>query len=569
MNFHRQKNQNAMMFKPQHPARKLHALSLAVAGLWLQTALSAQAQVVPDAGQILQQQAKPPAPPPQPGKTLQVQTPATEVVLPGGSQVTLNALQFSGNSVIDSAKLQLLLADAPGQRFDMAGLRGLVDRVSAHYHQAGYLFARAYLPPQDLAAGVLRIEVLEGRYGQTRVQTEQPGWSDAAQAYFKRLAPDSVIEGAALERATLLLSDLPGVQSTPVMQPGTRTGTGDLVVALARGPAISGSIGADNQGNRYSGQHRVHGALDWNSPLRLGDKLSLRSMLSDEQLWLGSLAYSLALGSDGLLGSLSYAHTSYELGREFASLGATGTAKVGSAGLVYSLLRSNQANLKLSGQVQHKSLRDDQLALHDRKTSVSVPLGLDFDRRDALGGGGLTFGSLSLTAGRLSMPEAQAALDSNNTRGQFQKINLDLVRLQSLSSGFSAYGRFSGQWANKNLDSSERTSLGGASGVRAYPSGEATGDQGWLLQAELRWSQGAWEPYAFIDTGDVRINAKPAALMLHNRRELAGSGLGLRYQAKQWELNAAVAAQTRGGQSQADGGAGGSTLGWVNASYRF
>ena len=42
------------------------------------------------------------------------------------------------------------------------------------------------------------------------------------------------------------------------------------------------------------------------------------------------------------------------------------------------------------------------------------------------------------------------------------------------------------QFSNKNLDSSEQLSLGGITGVRAYPSGEASGDQGYKLTTELQ-----------------------------------------------------------------------------------
>lgn len=548
----------------------LHALAIAAAVLMLQAAgmPAARAQGAPDAGQILQQ-LKPVPEAPRPGPALQIQAPTTEATLPGGVQVQLRAIEFGGNTVIDSARLQQLLADATGHSLDLAGLRALADRVGTFYREAGYLFARAYLPPQTLRDGVLRIEVVEGRYGQIRAQADEAPWGAAAQAYLARLQPGSVIEGPPLERATLLLGDLPGVRITPVIQPGTQVGTGDVVVAVVRGPAFSGNLGLDNHGNRYSGKNRLVAALDWNSPWRMGDQLSLRSVLSDHKLWLGSLAYGAPLGSNGLRGSVSHAHTSYELGKEFAALGATGTARVSSLGLSYPLQRSNRASLRLSVQLQRKRLRDQQAQVAQSKTAQTLPLALDFDRRDDTLGGGLSFGSLSFTPGKLKLPAAQVAGDSNETRGHFRKLNLDLVRLQSLPGALSAYGRFSAQRANKNLDSSERISLGGAAGVRAYPSGEGTGDQGWLLQAELRLALGAVSPYAFVDTGSVRINANPTPQSGNNQRDLAGAGLGLRGQIQRWDLNAALAWRTRGGAAQADGGKGGQPRVWVNAGYAF
>ena len=43
-----------------------------------------------------------------------------------------------------------------------------------------------------------------------------------------------------------------------------------------------------------------------------------------------------------------------------------------------------------------------------------------------------------------------------------------------------------GQLAFDNLDSSEKMELGGAYGVRAYPEGEAFGDEGYIATAEAR-----------------------------------------------------------------------------------
>ena len=50
----------------------------------------------------------------------------------------------------------------------------------------------------------------------------------------------------------------------------------------------------------------------------MGDQLSLRSLYTEEGMWYGSLDYSLPLGGSGLRGKVGYAHTYYELGKEFA-----------------------------------------------------------------------------------------------------------------------------------------------------------------------------------------------------------------------------------------------------------
>ena len=148
-----------------------------------------------------------------------------------------------------------------------------------------------------------------------------------------------------------------------------------------------------------------------------------------------------------------------------------------------------------------------------KKSSHSLPLTLQFDHRDNGLGGGITFGSLVLTPGQLDL--ASGATDLLNTEGSYQKVNLDVVRLQATAlNGLTVYGRASGQWADVNLDSSEGFSIGGMSGVRAYPSGEASGDTGWLAQLELRYQLGSLNPMCFTiwPRCGRMLNLRPAAL---------------------------------------------------------
>lgn len=554
------------MKKQQLPRRNTVAMALGVALLHFSPA--AQAQVPPDAGQTLQQ-LQPPIAAPRESQPLKIQAPLDSApIAPGGVAVILNTVKLSGNSVFSEETLRAALGDVTGKTFDLAGLRGLAQRITDVYQAGGYPFARAILPPQDLANGDLRIEVIEGRYGVVQAQGDDSVLAQQASAFLDGLLPGSVIASAPLERAALLLDDLPGIQTSATMRPGTQAGTGDLIVQVARDQRVRGDIGLDNAGSRYTGKNRVRANVDINSPFLLGDQLTVRALLSEEKLWLGSLGYSLPLGTSGLRGNVGYSHTSYELAKEFASLHANGTAKVASAGLSYPILRSQKANLTLIATYQSKDLHDnrDSTRTYESKSSQSMPLALQFDYRDAFDG--ITYGSASWTPGKLKLDAGLTAVDDYKSNGRFHKVNLDVVRLQSLPAGFNLMAHLSWQQANKNLDSSEKLSLGGASGVRAYPSGEATGDEGGLAQLELRYDAGAYTPYAFMDAGRITVNAKPVVAG-DNRRSLSGGGLGLRYQRQAWSADVALAWRTMGGRSLSETNSDPKPRVWLNVEYRF
>lgn len=175
-------------------------------------------------------------------------------------------------------------------------------------------FARAFLPAQTASGGVIRIEIIEGRYGRVSAQ------GDAAlvarsDGFLAPLVPGEVIQNRLLERTTLILDDQPGISISPVMRPGEALGSGDLEVRVTRESGIEGEIGLDNHGNRYTGSQRLRANLQADSPFLFGDQLSVRSLYTEEGMWLGGVTYSLPLGHSGLRGSISHAHNAYELAK--------------------------------------------------------------------------------------------------------------------------------------------------------------------------------------------------------------------------------------------------------------
>lgn len=524
--------------------------ALLASPLWVSVALATP----PDAGQTLQQlQQEPPSLP----KTdsLLITTPQTQIdTPPGGPKVAVSSIRFIGHTLFSDEQLIAVLGEqALGQAYDLAGLRQLAEQISQFYREQGYPFARAFIPAQNLTNGLLTIEVLEGRYGQVSVISEEEKLQRYAQRFLAGLVPDTVMESRALERATLILSDQPGIKVSPIIQPGSQTGSGDLMVDVQRDRLLSGSIGADNHGNRYTGKHKVKANLNLNSPFMLGDQFTLNVMASDYQdssgLLFGGVGYNLPLNGDGLRANISYSHTYYQLGKDFKSIDADGVADTYLAGLSYPLMRSQKTNLNLSLSLQHKALNDDpgNQAARAKKNSVSVPLTLNFDTRDAFGGGAVTFGSISWTKGDLSLDNTLKAGDVNNTRGAFDRFNLDLARLQSLPSNLNLYVRGSVQWANKNLDSSEGFGIGGIAGVRAYPTGEGYGNVGWVTQTELRYNWSAYlSPYVFYDVGSSTANQ--TSVRDNPVKDLSGSGLGLRVNYKGWSADLAAAWRINGGR---------------------
>lgn len=497
----------------------------------------AQAPLPPDVGDILQERREAPEMP-QARAPLEIQTPVLQPVEPGGPSVRLQAIELTGNSVFTAETLLSELGEIAGMEVDLAGLRALADQLMAFYQRQGYLFATVFLPAQTADEGRVRMDIIEGQFGVVEASGDDARLVAGTNQRLSVLTPGDVITSNALERTTLLLEDLPGLAIEPIIRPGEQFGTGDLQINVLLEQPYGFELGLDNHGNRYTGYHRARFDAQANSLIEFGDQLSLRTLYSEEDLLLGSLTYTRPLGRDGLRLTASHAYTSYELGRDFNELGLEGRAEITNLGLSYPLIRSEALNLTLASSLQYKDLEDRAPDRDDNKTSRSIPVSLSFDRRDRLGGGGLWFGSLSATPGEIRLSQAQRAEDVLGIHGSYTAFNLDLIRVQALPiDALSLYARYSSQWADSNLDSSESFSLAGPTGVRAYPVGEVSGDEGWLTQAELRYRYGMFAPYVFYDIGSV--TSQPSTT-------LAGAGIGTRVSYQRLTLDAGAAWRTRG-----------------------
>lgn len=541
---------NSMMNKSN---ATLSIISLAL----LASAAAHAAPPVPDAGQVTRELQK------QPELVVPKAVPPLRVegeAAPKGAassdvRIAVQSIRVTGNQVFTAAELEALVADLAGAERSLAELNAGAARITAYYRERGYVVARAYLPAQDIKDGAVVVNVLEGVLDQQRVTNKSRLPDARANGYLGGVKQGDVLQAQQVDRALLLLADTPGVGGArAALQPGASVGTTDLLVELDPAQAYAASLDADNYGNRYIGEYRVGAALALNSPLNLGDLLSFRLLTSGDLMRYARLAYQVPVGVSGLKLGGAYADTRYKLGKEFASLQAHGTASSTSVYASYPFLRSQMANLSGTLTWENKKLVDqtDSPASHVDKKVRLATVGLAGSRQDALLGGGLTAFEASLARGDLAMDAASLALDaapaSAQSNGSFTKLAYTLNRLQRVSDSDTLFLSLAGQRASKNLNSSEKFSLGGASGVRAYPQGEGSGDQGWLATVEVRHSlTSQLQGVLFYDAGSVDISHNPYAAG-DNSRSIAGAGLGLNGQYGRLQFRTSVAWRTSGGQ---------------------
>ena len=460
----------------------------------------------------------------------------------------VNAVRVEGNQRIATAQLQPLVDGLAGKDVSLGELRAAARAITEMYRASGFVVARAFVPAQRLDDGVVTVSVLEGSLHASTVQNRSRVRQETLDAIVAAQALDGqVIRSAPTDRTLLLLADLPGVGAVNgLLKPGEAVGTSDLMIPVEPGKDREGDVSADNYGNRYTGTYRLNGHVDLLSPLHRGDRLSLRGTVTDLNLVYGRAAYDLPANDNGLRAGVAVSSSRYQLGQEFKSLDADGTANTLGAYALAPIQRSLLSNVWASGAVEQRWLSDHagSSGTTTKKNAATGTVTLYGDVADAIGGGAINTWSASAVGGHLDIrtPAARNADQAGpQANGNYLKVLGSATRLQALTADTSAFVAVSGQRASKNLDSSEKFVLGGLYGVRAYPQGEGAGDDGWLASVELRHTlAGVAQASVFYDAGHTRYEHVRYATG-SSGESLRGYGVGLAGAWRDFNAHAVVA----------------------------
>lgn len=475
---------------------------------------STHAFAAPDAGDILRQQPQPPAVTP-------VQKPQVTPAVPAeaekdtGPKILVKGFRIEGAVLISEAELVAQLKDAVGKELSFQQLQGTTFVLIAYYAEKGYL-ARVILPEQDIKDGIVTLQVIEGKRGNLRINSTEEHINAARVERFidRRLANGDAMNIANLGEALNILNEQPGIAATSSLAPGKGEGEIDVVVNASPKPPVGLNFGVNNHGSRSTGEMQESVGITLGNPTGYFDQAAVTANVSDGTTY-GRLDYSVAVGDAGLRLGANTSNLSYHLTQpSFAALQANGTAATYGLTASYPLARRAEFNLSISGSVDNKRLIDNTVAgeTGNRRVAVGNLELSGYTMGGSLLGGGIASFGAGVSFGNSDQRNAGALNADSTTRqvqGRFGKLSINAGYLRSLTSDWSLNATLRAQYAGKNLDSTERMSLGGPSGVRAYPVGEASGDDAALFTFNLgRKITDKLSANLFADTGAVHVNHK-------------------------------------------------------------
>jgi len=483
--------------------------------LLLSNVAHAQAPTPPvSAGSLLEEveRQRPPSAAPRQGPALNVPQPMAPSAAPT-AEFTVKQFTFTGNTKVRSATLEAALAGYLNREIQFKDLQEAANVVADTYAEQGWL-ARAFVPRQDITEGTVRIHIIEAVYGGSRIDGEV---SHASLAQIQGMVDAQNRVGEALslvdvERGLLIADDLPGVSVVGSLVAGENTQETDVLINVEDTQWITGRVQVDDQGNKSTGENEVSVNTAINGLTGHGDQFTAYGLYT-EGLSFVSVGYSVPLSDRGLRLGTSYSTLGYRIvDKDLAAVEGSGFANTWGFDLTQPLIRSRNTNVTARLGFTNKLFENRASGVSTSEHTVEVvALNLTATHLDSWGGGGYT--ALTLTP---SMGHVDYGLNQNNQRliaatteseGRYSKLRYSLSRQQNLPANFSLYANLRGQFASKNLDSSERFYLGGPYGVRAYPNNEGGGSQGTLFSFEVRYNvMPELQLAAFYDVGEVQVN---------------------------------------------------------------
>ncbi len=448
----------------------------------------------------------------------------------------LGGIRVAGATVYPETAFLDLYRDLLGQEVDLNRVYAIADAIAAKYRNDGYILTQVLVPPQRISEGIVTLQVVEGYVDKIEIEGDVPEEGGLVDIYARRILASRPLNAKDLERALLLMNDLPGVAAKAVMIPSFDTpGASDLILQLQFRRA-DGFAAMDNRGTRFIGPNQLQVGGGVNSLLGNYTRIEARGVVTQqtEELRFGEVAASVPLDSHGTLLTLRANANATKPGDTLRPFNVKGESQSLTIGAAHPWIRSRRENLTLKGGYTYRYSKTDILGqMFSKDSNRILRAGAAYDFAD--GWNGVNLVELTLSQGLACCGARDAGaqgLGRANAKPDFSFARLDLVRVQAIDAEFRLNLGASAQYALAQLPSAEQFGYGGELYGRAFDPSALTGDHGVAGKAEAVFQPRIesdllqdYQLYAYADYGAVfRIDALGAA----SQSQGASLAVGLR-----------------------------------------
>ncbi len=243
-------------------------------------------------------EALPPLSPAAPPSSVVDNPPVPPMVAPLATapKFLLSDITVDGNTVLDAAKIEAVIASHRGTLVSISDLDDIRRALTRLYIEAGYINSGVVIPNQDVASGVVRMHAIEGRI--TDIAVAGANWFNPD--YFETRLAQALnspfnIRDAETEQQILLQDPLVGRLNIELL-PGAAPGAAHMKADVTEGPQYSVGLQIANDQSPTVGEVRGQIQASLANLYGYGDVLSAQYGRSDG-LNDGSVSYSIPLDS--------------------------------------------------------------------------------------------------------------------------------------------------------------------------------------------------------------------------------------------------------------------------------
>lgn len=222
---------------------------------------------------------KPPEQLPPPAELLQpgVPTPTPAQPLPGNvpQSIVVERFEVIGSTVFSAQELAEVTAEFTKRPITLAEVFQARSKITELYVKKGYITSGAYIPPQAIKSGVIKIQVVEGKLEDIQIAGNVRLNSNYVRSRLEIATPSPLNREKLLEALQLLQLN-PLIQNLSAeLSAGSRPGTSVLQVTIKEAKSFDTQITLDNGRSPAVGSFRRRLQLSEANLLGLGDGLSL------------------------------------------------------------------------------------------------------------------------------------------------------------------------------------------------------------------------------------------------------------------------------------------------------
>jgi hemolysin activation/secretion protein len=429
--------------------------------------------------------------------------------------VVLRNVSLTGAHAIPPARLAGAWQPFIGRKVSQADLVRIATDIGEAYRRAGFHLSRAIVPPQDIAGGTVRFQVIEGAICELELKGDGAG-RFGVRALLDPVLAEQPSRLTTLERQLMLVNGRPGVRiaDTQLEEIGTASGRFRLVVSVKTWHVYA-FAGLDNLGSSAVGPWQGYATAAYNSMVTPGDTLALNLSTTPgdpRQLRFARLSYDMPVGIDGLRIGASGLYSEVWPG-DWRRLIADNTKTAAfelRASIIPLQSQKQTLTLTLSAGYTDVAERDFWGPIY-RDAIRTVSLNGDYRLQDNFGG------TNYLTVNWRQGLDVLGASGNNDpwvsvwgAAPNFSALNYWFTRYQTINDAWSIRLASAGQLASGPLYLSQQFYLGGIAFGRGYGAAEISGDNGIAGSLELRFDHKlnykyftGFQIYSFVDSGLV------------------------------------------------------------------